>query len=200
MRSDIPPKKNKPRVGEVTLITAAFIVVVVWIGGAYSNQDLLWFYGKFEEQPAYIRIYRYGATVDLRPGQPEFDALVAAVNTAVPQHAGYYEGLRPAGDTLDFYQTQGYAIELVYDRPVLIHTRYFFPAARRLMIAIDGSYNYTRQILLFRGSDEQWLPNGIALKNVDQVRSICDAVVASSNKLPARVFDFAPDHITRRSG
>ena len=199
-RLDSPPKKHRPKVGELLLITVVFVVVVIWIGGAYSNQDLLWFYGQFEERPSYIRIYHYGTTVDLRPGQPEFDTLVAAVNAAVPQHAGYYEGLRPAGDILDYYQTKGYAIELVYDQPVQVHTRYFFPAAERLMIAIDGSYNYTQQILLFRGGSEQWLPSGIALENIDQVRAVSEAVVVKSHPLPARIIDLVSDNTMRRSG
>ncbi len=173
---------KQANISQLLLVTFVFIGLVIWIGGAYSNGDLLWFYPVFNESPSYIIIYRYGKTVEVTTEQPGFDALVKAANAEIPRHVGYQEGLRPANETLEFYQTKGYAIELVYPQPVLIHTRYYFPAARRLFIAIDGSYNYTDLLFLFRGSAQQWLPGGIALVSVDQVRAAADSIIAASQR------------------
>jgi len=105
---------------------------------------------------------------------------VAAVNSEISQHKGYYESLAPTGSTLAHYVDKGFAIELVYARPVQVHTRNFFPAAPNLMIAIDGSYNYVKFALLFRGQNEKWLPGGLALASVDRIRAATDAIINSN--------------------
>lgn len=155
---------------EPLAVLAAFIVAVVWIGGAYSNQDPLWFMAKFEERPQVVRIYHYGQVSEIHPGDPAYETVVAALNQAIISHAGYAESIHPNGTTLEYYQTKGYAIELDYGRDVLVHTHYFFPRARRLMVALDGSYNYVGQQLLFRGSDERWMPGAIVLEDAQLLR------------------------------
>ena len=172
------PARQTIKIIEFALILAAFFVAVIWFGGAYTNQDPLWFYPVFEAQPTAVRIYYYGATRELRPGEAGYEQLVSVINTEIVRHAGYVESLYPHGDSLEHYQTKGYAIELEYAAPVRLHTHYFFPAARRLMIAIDGSFNYTDFIILFRGSTKNYLPGGIALKNIDGLRAAVEAVMA----------------------
>jgi len=151
---------------------------MVWLFGGFGNRDPLWFLTVFDEKPSAIRIYRDGATRDVLPGQPGFEELVAAINAEVAQHAGYYEGLAPSGDSLASYVERGFAVEIVYPRPVQVHTRFYFPQANRLLVAIDGSYNYLKVPLLFRASADRWLPGGLALTSVERIRAAVDAVMA----------------------
>jgi hypothetical protein len=157
-----------------------FLIAAIWVGGAYSNGDPLWFYAKFDQQPAAIRIYHYGEVQELRPDDAGFADLVAAVNAQISQHAGYAESIHPHDSSLEHYQTKGFAVELIYDRAVLVHTRYFFPAAPRLMIALDGSYNYISENLLFRGSLERYLPGGIVLNSTEAIRTTVTQVLSST--------------------
>lgn len=180
-----PPARRWTSVVEMLVVLVLFLAGVIWFGGAFPNRDALWFYAKFDHQPAYVRVYHYGETRELWPGDPGFDALVGAVNAEIPQHTGYVESLQPRDASWESYALRGYAVELVYSAPILVHTRQFFPETTRLLIAIDGSYNYVTTsfqqpgaALLFRGSAEKWLPNGLVLKSVDQVRAAAEAALA----------------------
>lgn len=178
-RSDLPVRRRSPNVLEVVIITALFLLALIWFGGAFGNRDPLWFVQAFDERPSAIRMYHYGAVRDVLPGQPGYDELVSAINAEVARHAGYYDTLAPAGDSLASYQARGLAVEMLYARPVQVHTRFFFPAASRLLIAIDGSYNYLKVPFLFRGSADQWLPGGLALGSVDRVRAAIAALAGN---------------------
>ncbi len=59
-----------------------------------------------------------------------------------------------------------------------IHTRQFFPAARKLMITIEGAFNWSRTIILFQGNAERYLPGGLALTNIDAVKAQVDQALA----------------------
>jgi hypothetical protein len=118
------------------------------------------------------------STRELAPGDPEYAGLVSAINTAIEQHSGYVESLYPHDESLVNYQTEGYAIELEYAEAVQVYTRQFFPAARKLMIAIDGSFNWSHTIILFRGNAERYLPGGLALTNIDAVKAQVDQALA----------------------
>jgi len=180
-----PPSRRWLSVVEMLAVLILFLTGAVWFGGAFPNRDALWFYASFDHQPAFLRIYHYGETREVWPGDPGFAALVTAVNAEVAQHTGYVESLQPRDASWESYALRGYAVELVYDSPVLVHTRQFFPETTRLLIAIDGSYNYVTTAfhqpgaaLLFRGSADKWLPNGLVLKSVEQVRAAVEAALA----------------------
>lgn len=173
-----PPGRRGVKVLEFVAVLGLFLAGLFWFGGAYPNRDALWFQRTFEAQPSLVRIYHYGTTRELRPGDPEYAGLVEAINTAIEAHSGYVESLYPHDDSLVSYQTKGYAIELEYAEAVQVHTRQFFPAARKLMIAIDGAYNWTHSIILFRGNAERYLPGGLALTNIDAVMAQVDQALA----------------------
>lgn len=172
------PERRWGSVLELILIVVGILVVIIWVVGGYSNQDPLWFTTGFDERPASIVVYHYGETRELFPSTPDYEELVAVLNAAIPQHAGYVESLHPRGDSLESYTRRGFAVELRYAAPVLVHTRYYFPKAPRLFVAIDGSYNYVKTPLLFRGGAENWLPNGIALKDVSAITAAVEQMLA----------------------
>ena len=174
-----PPGRRGVKVLEFLGVLVVFLTGLFWFGGAYPNRDALWFQRTFEAQPSLVRIYHYGTTRELRPGDPEYAGLVEAINTAIEAHSGYVESLYPHDTSLVSYQTKGYAIELEYAQAVQVHTRQFFPAARKLMIAIDGAYNWTHTIILFRGNAERYLPGGLALTNIDAVMAQVDRALAA---------------------
>ena len=173
-----PEGKRGVKVIEFAVVLGLFLGGLIWFGGAYPNRDALWFRRTFDAQPSLIRIYHYGSTRELLPTDPEYAGLVSAINRAIEQHNGYVEGLYPHDESLASYQATGYAVELEYATTVQVHTRQFFPAARKLMIAIDGGFNWTKEIILFRGNAERYLPGGLALTNIDAVKAQVDQALA----------------------
>ncbi|MCC7358593.1 MAG: hypothetical protein IT317_03900 [Anaerolineales bacterium] len=173
-----PEGRRGIKVVEFAVVLALFLIALIWFGGAYPNRDALWFQRVFDAQPSLVRIYHYGSTREVLPSDPDYAGLVSAINRAIAQHNGYVESLYPHDDSLSSYQTTGYAIELEYATSVQVHTRQFFPAARRLMIAIDGRFNWTKEIILFRGNAERYLPGGLVLTNIDAVKAQVDQALA----------------------
>lgn len=165
---------------ELAAIVIGFLIVAFYVIAAASNRDPLWFYPVFDEVPLAVNVYRQGKTVTLTPYDPGFDSLVAAINAEIPHHAGYFESLAVSPEQMRFFRERGYAVEMIYARPVQVHTRYYFPAAPRLLVALDGPYNYLNAILLFRGSNERWLPGAIALAGVEQTRAAAEAILATT--------------------
>ncbi len=173
-----PPSRRGVKALEFFVVLVLFVGGLFWAGGAYPNRDGLWFNRTFVAQPSRVRIYHYGATRELLPSDPEYSALVTAINHAIEQHSGVVESLYPHDESLASYQATGYAIELEYAEAVQIHTRQFFPAARKLMIAIDGAFNWSHTTILFRGNAERYLPGGLALTNIDAVKAQVDQALA----------------------
>ena len=172
-------RRKSPSALEMIVVTGLVLVAIGWCAGGFGNRDPLWFTSTFDARPAAIRIYHYGEVRDVQPGQPGFEELVAALNAEIPQHAGYYENVAPTGSSLASYLEDGFALEVRYPQPVQVHTRFFFPASDRLLIAIDGSYNYFHVAsLLFRGSPAQWLPGGLALSGVERIKSAAEQALA----------------------
>lgn len=181
MANEFTPRARRlTAVLELVAIVVVFLVLAFYVIAASSNRDLLWFYPFFDEVPLAVTVYRQGRAVTLTPADPGFDALVAAINAEIPRHAGYFESLAVSPEQMRFFRERGYAVEMIYPAPVQIHTRYFFPAAPRLLIALDGPYNYTNAILLFRGSNERWLPGAIALAGVERTRAVVEALLATT--------------------
>ena len=176
---DYSPERRWGSVLELVLIVVGIIVVIIWLVGGFSNRDPLWFTTGFDERPSSIIIYHYGETHEVFPSTAGYEDLVAALNASIAQNTGYVEGLQPRADSLDSYTLRGYALELLYASPVQVHTRNYFPKAPRLLIAIDGSYNYVKAPILFRGGAEKWLPNGLVLKDVSGITAAVDQVLAS---------------------
>ncbi len=168
------PSRRGPRLIEFVVILVAFAALMVWLVGAVPNRDLLWFSKSFDEQPSVIRVYRYGETREVRPGDPAYADLTRLLNQAVVGHTGYVESLYPHDQSLEHYQTRGYAIEAEYPHPVLVHTRQFFPPGVRLMVAIDGAFNYTHYPILFRATARGYQPGGLALDDISALREQAD--------------------------
>jgi hypothetical protein len=176
---DYSPERRWGSVLELLLIVAGVIVIIFWAIGGFSNRDPLWFTSGFDERPTSIIIYHYGETRELFPSSSGYEDLVAALNASIAQNTGYVEGLQPREDSLDSYTLRGYALELRYASPVQVHTRNYFPKAPRLLVAIDGSYNYVKAPILFRGGAEKWLPNGLVLKDVSDITAVVEQVLAN---------------------
>lgn len=194
----VPASQNSWKVLELLGWVAVFLAGVVWFGGSYANQDPLWFYAKFEEQPTVICIYKDGAVRELRPGDPHFASLVSVLNQELPHYDGYAESVHPQGvigdlaregctqpakvevtEALTYYRKAGFAIEMAYGHEVQLHTAHFFPEARHLLIALDGPYNYINPYILFRGSSEKYLPNGLILKQPAQTLALVEQILAA---------------------
>jgi hypothetical protein len=177
-------EEHRPQILGVLLTFAGVALLAVWVGGMTTNRDALWFVSSFDARPQLICIYHSGTVTALAPGQAEFDVLVAAMNAEIPQHQGFADSLTPAGTSLDSYVLRGYAVEARYAAPVQVHTRFLFGAAPRLLFALDGSYNYIDNRMLFRGGPQGWLPGGLILKSIDRTRAAADAALATTGTDP----------------
>ena len=127
------PKQHSPSLLSMVFITLPIIVAAVFFIIAFNTGDLLWFWPEFEETPLDMTLYCYGEAVTIKPGDPAFAALNAAVN-AVLSGRKRWDPLSLSDETYAEYQTsdQMVVLQLYYDPPVRIHS------ASKFMKSIDS--------------------------------------------------------------
>jgi hypothetical protein len=127
--------------------------VILFVAIAMNTGDLLWFWPIFKEVPVDIIVHCYGTKVDVKPGQPAFEAVTNAVNTSLTG-VKRWDDLSMSDTTYQEYQTSlsVMVIELRYDPPATIHSQYaFFKSVNWLIIPLDGRHASTNAVFGLEG-------------------------------------------------
>ncbi len=164
---------------EALMAFALVIGLAIWSGGAYPNRDPLWFYEKFDAQPYKITVYSNGTAVDLYRGDAGYERMLPVINSSVVKPAGFLESFYPSDSSLDSYRNSGVAVELAYQSPVKIHTKFFFPQFDHLFVPLDGTYNYLNEAVLFRALNGKWGGTALILSSTSEIRAAADAILES---------------------
>jgi hypothetical protein len=136
------PKQNSPSLLQMIVITLPIIAAMVFLLIAFNTGDLLWFWPVFDEIPIGMKVYCYGEQVEIRAGDPAFEAVNAAVNQVL-SGTKRWDQLSLSDVTYQEYQTsdQVVMLELYYDPPVRIHSYYkFFKSLDTIIIPLVGRH------------------------------------------------------------
>ncbi len=127
---------------KATLIGALIFGGLLFLVTAMNTGDLLWFMPIFKEIPVDITVHCYGTDVQVKPGEPGFEAVNNAINSSLTG-VKRWDDLSMSDVTYQEYQTSPtmMVLELSYDPPVRIHSQYaFLKNGNKLIIPLDGRH------------------------------------------------------------
>lgn len=122
--------------------------VILFFVVAMNTGDILWFWPVFKEVPVGMIVNCYGKEVEIKPGQPAFEAVNSAVNTSLTG-VKRWDQTSMSDVTFQEYKTSAdvMVLELNYDPPVTIHSQYaFFKAVNWLIIPLVGRHAPTNAV------------------------------------------------------
>ncbi|RME47442.1 MAG: hypothetical protein D6791_05795 [Chloroflexi bacterium] len=131
-----------PSIVQLLGVIALILVVSVYGLISLNTGDLLWFWPKFDAEPAGMMIHCYGRDVKLEPGTVPFSDITALVNQGL-SGAKRWDPLSLSDTTYDEYQhsPRMMTLEVFYEPPVRIHSQYkFFSDVDTLVVPLDGRH------------------------------------------------------------
>ena len=120
--------------------------LLVWWVNALTNEDPLWFLRSFDAQADWITVYWDGNVTMCFPGDPEYSAIMETFADAVERWTGYEDSVGLSEENLERYRVKERFLELHYNRPVRVHTRYLFPEAKVYYIPMSGVHATYRRV------------------------------------------------------
>ena len=120
---------------------------------AMNTGDLLWFWPIFKEVPVGIIVHCYGTDIEVKPGQPAFEAVTNAVNTSLTG-SKRWDDTSMSAVTYQEYKTSPtmMVIELHYDPPATVHSQYaFMKSVNWFVIPLDGRHAATNAVFGIEG-------------------------------------------------
>jgi hypothetical protein len=122
----------------IALVLALFVYLMVT---AYSR-DPLWFWPKFEFEPALVVIRCYGSERTLSGVSAEAEAIALLVNQQL-SGSKRFDPLSLSAPTLEYYRADPgvVTLELFYAGPVRVHLpNMYFTDLTSLLVPLDGRY------------------------------------------------------------
>ncbi len=135
-------KSSSPSLVSLGLTALVITAALVYGFIALSTEDPLWFTTTFDAYPEAIDVHCYGGHTTMRPGDDDFDELVAVINETLSGSKNY-DPLTMSVETYEYYLTSEavMALELVYSQKVRIHSFYrFFSNLDSIVIPLDGRH------------------------------------------------------------
>jgi hypothetical protein len=157
--------------------TNAFLLIVLMIGViflsyyatvALTSHDPLWFLEGFANEPARIIVYHDGQRTEFVPGQAGFDELAAAVQASLSQGFARLTQTGLSEQSLDDAYTEYVTLEVLWDRPVELHT--WFPAGRVTQMLFPITGRHSELPIVFLGDDGVYRSGGPVLETMDPIR------------------------------
>jgi hypothetical protein len=108
--------------------------------GARANEDPLWFVGTFKAEADWIVVYWDGMTCMFFPEDPEFEAMMDAFSKGIARQVDYEADIVMSEETLEHLRAQGRLLELHYNDPVRVHTRYPFSPSRTFFVPLSETH------------------------------------------------------------
>ena len=136
------PGVSSPSLLQLAGIIVLFLVLSIYGMISLNTGDLLWFWPKFNAQPAGMLIHCYGQDVTLEPGTAPFDHVTSLLNQGL-SGAKRWDPLSLSDATYEEYQISPHmmTLEVFYDPPVRIHSQYrFFSGIDTLVVPLDGRH------------------------------------------------------------
>ena len=119
---------------------------IVWWVTSLTNGDLWWFLRSFTVKADWIVVYWDGETTMLFPGDAGYDEIMTAFSDAIAHWSGYEGGVGLSDENLERYRNEWQLLELYYNKPVSVHTRYLFPKSRTFFVPLSGTHAEWRRV------------------------------------------------------
>lgn len=159
---------SKPRVGEVLLICGLIAVAAVYFVITMTTNDPIWIWPKFEGRPSSIVVHHAGAHAEIVPGDADYDAINDELNAALSKISTYHESLGVSDDTVAEYRQVYTALEVHYDEPIVIHTRFLFGRPKHLLIPLSGRHSEYNPV--FGGTGDSYRPGALGLEDLEPLK------------------------------
>jgi hypothetical protein len=137
---------KRPKVFGALSILLVIVGLLYWWVNAIPNEDPLWFVRSFNKRAAWITVYWDGITHMFFPGDPEYEAIMESFADGVAYWSGYENGVGLSDESLERLRSQEHLLELHYNEPVRVHTRYLFPEARYFWVPLSGTHAAWRRV------------------------------------------------------
>lgn len=137
------------------LVTMVMIVVLlVWGVTSLTNEDPLWFIHRFTAQAESITIHWDGSTYTLKPGEPNYDALMNAFAKAIADPRGFEWEVGFSSQNIEDYRSQFKLAEFYFAEPVQVHTRHPYPEAATYLVPLDKTHALWQRVFAFTGNTD----------------------------------------------
>ena len=127
---------------QAALITVLFIVAMIYLTTTFGSRDPLWFWSKFDEQPAVIVAHCGGRAMVLQPGNAVFADFVTEFNRLISS-TKRWDSLSLSEETENDYATNAawVMVELKYSPPIRVHSQYpYFTNTDKLIVPLVGRH------------------------------------------------------------
>lgn len=127
------------------LVTGLAIALFVWGAIFFVNEDPVWFLRSFNVPADELHIYWEGQEKVLYPGDPNYDAIMAAFGDSVGHWAGYDPKVVLSEATLAQLRSEWRLLEVRYNTPAQVHTSHRFAEAKFFFVPISGAHAQERR-------------------------------------------------------
>ncbi len=134
-------------------ITTVIVGAILFLGvGMLANGDPLWFIHAFHPGVKSVKVYWDDGVYVLEAGDKGFDELSRAFVDGVA-HFGGYEDLVVFSETnWQDYRERGRLLEVYYEDPVQVHTRYKFSKAATYLVPLNRTHAYYHRVFSLPGN------------------------------------------------
>jgi hypothetical protein len=129
------PKHSNPLA--ILAMIAVFVVAIAWLVPAGLSGDIRWFLPGVSGQPNQIVIWSNGQQTTVAPSDPDYATITSAVNESISHIIGSSD-YGPSATTVDEYR-QSFSIEVFYEQPLQIHSRFNLGRPRQIMVPLAGT-------------------------------------------------------------
>jgi hypothetical protein len=170
-------RTDKIRTGPLKMmaLVAILVLIIYYATMTVTAEDPLWFLKGFRYDPARIAVYHHeGKRTELRPGDPGFDELTAAIQASLAEGAERPSGIGYSDASLLDAYSRYVSVEVFFEQPVKLHAWFDTGAPTQMLFPITGRHSELSLVLL--GRDGKYLASPPSLKTVEPIRQALRAL------------------------
>lgn len=176
--------RNRPSfLGALSVLVLVGGLLYWWVN-ALTNEDPFWFLKSFNARADWIVVYWDGTTCMFFPGEPEYDAVMDAFSEAVAHWSGYENRVGMSAETLERLRQEERLLELHYNDPVRVHTRYAFPEARNFFVPLSGTHADWRRVFAGLTDEPRIGVLNVSPERFSALQDIVEQAIIQDRSLP----------------
>ena len=166
--------ENRPKVLDALIVFTLFALAAVYLVVTLSTGDPIWAWPRFQGEPNRFVVHSAGRHIEIARGSDGFQAINDALNSAISKIETYHGSLGVSEASVADYRGKYDALEVFYDEPITIHTRFAFGKPNSLLIPFSGRHSQYNPV--FGGRDGAYRPGVLGLKDLgplaEQLRTL----------------------------